>query len=74
MIFRQVARRTVSSTGLSFMAHSPKRKAKRPRKVPRTIARKTDREIMEACFPKRVLSEVDRVLTGHRKTPENASE
>jgi len=54
------------------MADTPKRK-KRRRKVPRNIAEKTDREIMEACFPKRVLNAVDRVLTDYRETGENAS-
>ena len=42
------------------MTQSPKRKPKRRRKVPRNIARKTDREIMEAVFPKRVMAEIDR--------------
>ncbi|MYE92271.1 MAG: hypothetical protein F4086_20255 [Gemmatimonadetes bacterium] len=54
---------------------SPKRKRlKRPRTVPRAIARKTDREIMEACFPKRVMDETDRVLDTHRATAGNAPE
>lgn len=48
-------------------------KAKRRRKVPRSIAHKTDREIMEAVFPKRVMNEVDRVVNEHREKGRNAS-
>ena len=53
--------------------NSRKRRKKRRRKVSRNIARKTDREIMEACFPKRVMNEVDRVLADHRGTTDTAS-
>ncbi len=45
-----------------------RRKTKRRRKVPRNIAQKTDREIMEAVFPKRVMQEVDRVVAEHNGT------
>lgn len=48
-------------------------KRKRRRKVPRSIAQKTDREIMEAVFPKRVMQEVDRVVAEHREKGRNAS-
>ena len=50
----------------------PERKAKRQRLVPRNIARKTDREIMETIFPKRVMNEVDQVLADHESRSENA--
>ncbi|MDE0033680.1 MAG: hypothetical protein OXU75_11155 [Deltaproteobacteria bacterium] len=50
-----------------------KRKPQRRRKVPRSIAGKTDREIMEACFPKRVLDEADRVLADCRRTAGEAA-
>ena len=40
------------------------------RKVPRSIARKTDREIMETVFPRTVMNEVDRALADIRsKSP-----
>lgn len=39
-----------------------KQKSKRRRKVPRNIVEKTDREIMEAVFGKRVMHKVDAVL------------
>ena len=55
------------------MAHTPKRKAKRRRLVPRSIAEKTDREIMEAVLGKRVLKEADRFLAEHDGTTDNAS-
>ena len=42
------------------------KKPKRRRTVPRNIATKTDREIMEACFPKRVMNEIDRVAADVR--------
>ena len=39
------------------------KKKKRRRKVPRNIVEKTDREIMETVFGKRVMHKVDAVLT-----------
>lgn len=55
------------------MTRISRRTRKRRRTVPRSIARKTDREIMEACFPKRVMNEVDRVVNEHREKGKNAS-
>ena len=39
-----------------------KRKPKRHRKVPRNIVEKTDREVMDTVFGKRVMHKVDQVL------------
>ena len=51
------------------MAQTPKKK--RRRTVPANLAEKSDREIMERLFGKRVLKEVDTVLeTRNAKPPE----
>lgn len=55
----------VSKSGGSDMnkPHSKrKRKPKRHRKVPRNIVEKTDREVMDTVFGKRVMHKVDQVL------------
>ena len=50
------------------MAHTSKkkRKKKRPRTVPRNIHEKTDREIMDRIFGKRVLRAADREMAEWR--------
>ena len=61
-----------------------RRQPKRRRKVPRNIAEKTDREIMETVFGKRVMKATDRGLAEwrekhpppvpeHRATTDNVS-
>lgn len=40
-------------------------KRKRRRKVPRTIAQKTDRELAETVLGKRVMSHVDREMAAY---------
>lgn len=42
---------------------APRKKKKRRRKVPRNIAEKPDREIVERVLGKRVLKELDRVVS-----------
>ena len=54
------------------MSTSKRKRKQRRRSVSRNIARKTDREIMETIFPKRVMNEVDQVLADHESRSENA--
>ncbi len=49
------------------MAQKPKKK----RKLPKDIAERTDREIMERLFGKRVMKEVDKLTKEEPETVEN---
>ena len=46
---------------------------KRRRKIPRNIVEKTDREIMETVFGKRVLKKVDEVLSEQNEQADEVS-
>ena len=47
------------------MEDKSRKKAERPRKLPRNIVEKDDREIMTRIFGKRAMKEIDRTLQEH---------
>ena len=52
------------------MSQTPEKKRQRKRTVPRNIGERTDREIMDIVFSKRVMKQVDRVLEDPKKRDE----
>ena len=55
------------------MTETPRKRRKRKRTLPANIAEKTDREIMETVFGKRVMGKVDDALAEQNATTDDVS-